>query len=125
MSNSLVSLRHRNFRLIWLGLLASFTGSFMQNAALLWHVSLLVPPERRQRVSVADVIGPEATRQVIEEEREFRKGTQLVGPQVHRRTRADDMLTPGEAAKLQAEIGRTLAIGAKVRFAHAMRRRRR
>ena len=47
MSNSLVSLRHRNFRLIWLGLLASFTGSFMQNAALLLHVSLLVPPERR------------------------------------------------------------------------------
>ncbi len=25
----------------------SFTGSFMQNAALLWHVSLLVPPERK------------------------------------------------------------------------------
>jgi MFS family permease len=47
MSDSLVSLRHRNFRLIWLGLLASFTGSFMQNAALLWHVSLLVPAERR------------------------------------------------------------------------------
>ena len=47
MSNSLVSLRHRNFRLIWFGLLASFTGSFMQNAALLWHVSLLVPADRR------------------------------------------------------------------------------
>jgi len=47
MNKSLVSLRHRNFRLIWFGLLASFTGSFMQNAALLWHVSLLVPPERR------------------------------------------------------------------------------
>jgi MFS family permease len=44
---SLVALRHRNFRLIWLGLFASFTGSFMQNAAILWHVSLLVPPERR------------------------------------------------------------------------------
>ena len=25
----------------------SFTGSFMQNAALLWHVSLLVPPDRK------------------------------------------------------------------------------
>jgi MFS family permease len=40
---SLVALRHRNFRLIWLGLMLSFTGSMMQNAALLWHVSLLVP----------------------------------------------------------------------------------
>ena len=42
-----VALTHRNFRLIWLGLLASITGSMMQNAALLWHVSLLVPPERK------------------------------------------------------------------------------
>lgn len=47
MSRSLVALTHRNFRLIWVGLFASFTGSFIQNAALLWHVSLLVPPERR------------------------------------------------------------------------------
>ncbi len=44
---SLVALQHRNFRLIWIGLLVSFTGSMMQNAALLWHVSLLVPPERK------------------------------------------------------------------------------
>jgi MFS family permease len=42
-----VALTHRNFRLIWLGLLASITGSMMQNAALLWHVSLLVRPERK------------------------------------------------------------------------------
>ena len=40
-------LRHRNFRLIWIGLLLSFTGSFMQNAALLWNVSLLVPTDRK------------------------------------------------------------------------------
>ena len=40
-------LRHRNFRLIWIGLLLSFIGSFMQNAALLWHVSLLVPADRK------------------------------------------------------------------------------
>jgi MFS family permease len=40
---SFVALEHRNFRLIWLGLMLSFTGSMMQNAALLWHVSLLVP----------------------------------------------------------------------------------
>jgi MFS family permease len=44
---SLAALRHRNFRLIWIGLLLSFTGSFMQTAALLWHVSLLVAPERK------------------------------------------------------------------------------
>jgi len=37
------ALRHRNFRLLWLGLLVSFTGSNMQAAAILWHVSLLVP----------------------------------------------------------------------------------
>jgi MFS family permease len=41
------ALRYRNFRLIWWGLLLSFTGSFMQSAALLWHVSLLVPDDRR------------------------------------------------------------------------------
>jgi MFS family permease len=44
---SFVALRHRNFRLIWIGLMVSFTGSMMQNAALLWHVSLLVPPGRK------------------------------------------------------------------------------
>jgi MFS family permease len=43
---SFVALRHRNFRLIWLGLMLSFTGSMMQNAALLWHVSLLVPEKK-------------------------------------------------------------------------------
>ena len=42
-----VSLTHRNFRLIWIGLLVSITGSMMQNAALLWHVSLLVAPEQK------------------------------------------------------------------------------
>jgi MFS family permease len=44
---SFVALRHRNYRLIWIGLLASMTGSTMQNAALLWHVSLLVSPARK------------------------------------------------------------------------------
>ena len=44
---SFVALRHRNFRLIWLGLMLSFTGSMMQNAALLWQVSLLVPASRK------------------------------------------------------------------------------
>jgi MFS family permease len=41
------ALQHRNFRLLWLGLLVSFSGSFMQTAAILWHVSLLVPDDRR------------------------------------------------------------------------------
>ncbi|MFN8179738.1 MAG: MFS transporter [bacterium] len=41
------ALQHRNFRLLWIGLLVSFTGSFMQTAALLWHVSLLVPPDKK------------------------------------------------------------------------------
>jgi MFS family permease len=44
---SLVALQHRNYRLIWIGLFVSFTGSMMQNAAMLWHVSLLVAPERK------------------------------------------------------------------------------
>ena len=45
--SSFVALQHRNFRLIWIGLLLSMSGSFMQNAALLWHVSLLVGPDRK------------------------------------------------------------------------------
>jgi MFS family permease len=44
---SLIALQHRNFRLLWSGLLISFAGSFMQTAALLWHVSMLAPPDRR------------------------------------------------------------------------------
>lgn len=46
-SSSLIALRHRNFRLLWFGQLISFSGSMMQMAALLWHVALLVPPERK------------------------------------------------------------------------------
>jgi len=46
-SRSFVALQHRNFRLIWIGLFLSFSGSFMQNAALLWHVSLLAAPEHK------------------------------------------------------------------------------
>jgi MFS family permease len=44
---SVVALQHRNYRLLWIGLFVSLTGSMMQNAALLWHVSLLVPPGRK------------------------------------------------------------------------------
>jgi MFS family permease len=32
------ALRHRDFRLLWLGLLISVSGSMMQNAAILWHI---------------------------------------------------------------------------------------
>jgi MFS family permease len=45
--SSFVALQHRNFRLLWIGQLISFSGSMMQMAAILWHVSLLVRPERR------------------------------------------------------------------------------
>jgi MFS family permease len=41
------ALRYRNFRLLWIGLGVSFTGTFMQQAALLWHVSLLVASDRK------------------------------------------------------------------------------
>jgi len=41
------ALSHRDFRLLWAGLLLSFTGTYMQSAAVLWHVSLLVPDDRR------------------------------------------------------------------------------
>jgi MFS family permease len=41
------ALRHRNFRLLWSSQLVSMAGSMMQSAALLWHVSLLVPPAGR------------------------------------------------------------------------------
>jgi MFS family permease len=45
--SSFVALRHRNFRLLWLGQMVSMSGSMMQTAAILWHVSLLVPPEHK------------------------------------------------------------------------------
>ena len=47
MHANFAALRHRNFRLIWLGQGISFSGSMMQSAALLWHVSLLVPPSQK------------------------------------------------------------------------------
>src|ERR1051325_9713284 len=35
------SLRHRDFRLLWMGQIVSVTGSQMQLAAINWHVYLL------------------------------------------------------------------------------------
>ena len=42
-----MALRYANYRLLWIGLLVSFSGSMMQNAAILWHVSLLVPDNQK------------------------------------------------------------------------------
>src|SRR5215471_2468796 len=39
-----VALRHRNFRLLWVGQLVSLSGTMMQSAAILWHIALLAPP---------------------------------------------------------------------------------
>jgi len=47
MTPTFAALQHRNFRLLWLGQLISFSGSMMQNAAILWHVSLLAPPNQK------------------------------------------------------------------------------
>jgi MFS family permease len=44
---SFAALRHRNYRLLWIGQLISTTGSMMQNAAVLWHVSLIVPEDKK------------------------------------------------------------------------------
>src|SRR3954452_7806058 len=43
LSSSFVALRYRNFRLLWIGQLISMCGSMMQNVAILWQISLLVP----------------------------------------------------------------------------------
>ncbi len=47
MAPNLSAWKHRNFRLLWLGQIVSVTGSMMQTAALLWHVSLLAPPDQK------------------------------------------------------------------------------
>jgi MFS family permease len=41
------ALQHRDFTLLWIGQLLSFSGSRMQTAAILWHVSLLAAPDRK------------------------------------------------------------------------------
>jgi MFS family permease len=43
----LAALRYRDFRLLWAGFILSYTGTFMQAAGMLWHVSILVPEDRR------------------------------------------------------------------------------
>jgi MFS family permease len=39
-------MQHRNFRLLWCGQSISLTGTMMQNAAVLWHVSLLAGDQK-------------------------------------------------------------------------------
>jgi len=46
-SSPLIALKHRNFRLLWFGTFISMAGSMMRQAAILWHVSLLVPPSEK------------------------------------------------------------------------------
>ena len=46
-SPSFAALHHRNFRLLWIGQLVSFSGTMMQSAAVLWHVALLAPPDQK------------------------------------------------------------------------------
>ena len=46
-TGTFAALQHRNFRLLWSSQLVSMAGSMMQSAAILWHVSLLVPPAQR------------------------------------------------------------------------------
>jgi len=46
-TSPLAALEHRNFRLLWVGQLVSFSGSMAQMAAILWHVSLLVEPSKK------------------------------------------------------------------------------
>jgi len=43
-ASTFVALRHRNFRLLWLGQIVSMSGTMMQQAAILWHIALLAPP---------------------------------------------------------------------------------
>ncbi len=46
-SPSFHALHYRNFRLLWLGQLVSFSGTSMQAAAVLWHVALLAPADQK------------------------------------------------------------------------------
>lgn len=51
------ALRHRNFRLLWLGQIVSTSGSMMQTAAVLWHISLLVPGGPKEKGLALGLVG--------------------------------------------------------------------
>jgi hypothetical protein len=70
------ALGHRNFRLLWIGLLISSSGSLMQSGAILWHISLLVPDDRRALalglaglVRIAPVIVPNVSYRPVKHSR--------------------------------------------------------
>ena len=46
-ASSFAALRHRNFRLLWIGQIVSVSGSMMQSAAILWHVALIAAPAEK------------------------------------------------------------------------------
>jgi MFS family permease len=45
--SAFAALRHANFRLLWAGQFLSLVGTWMQSAAVLWHIATLVPAEDR------------------------------------------------------------------------------
>lgn len=51
------ALRHRNYRLLWFGQLVSTSGSMMQNAAVLWHVSLLAQGDAGDKAAAIGLVG--------------------------------------------------------------------
>ncbi len=56
LARNFVALRHRNFRLLWAGQLVSASGSSMQLAAILWHVSLLVPEHKALALGLVGLV---------------------------------------------------------------------
>ena len=46
-TSPLAALQHRNYRLLWIGLIISMAGSMMRQAAILWQVSLLAAPGQK------------------------------------------------------------------------------
>jgi MFS family permease len=51
------ALRHRNYRLLWLGQLVSTAGSMMHNTAVLWHVTLLSPGDEKDKGLALALVG--------------------------------------------------------------------
>lgn len=51
------ALANRNYRLLWLGQGVSMTGSMMQNAAVLWHVSLLAGDSIAEKAAALAWVG--------------------------------------------------------------------
>jgi MFS family permease len=50
------ALQHRNFRLLWGGQSLSLTGTMMQNAAVLWHVSLLAGDQKALALGMVGLV---------------------------------------------------------------------